>query len=107
MPDIEYAAVKMADGTPVARTEAHRSFAKFQAALARTGGRAPLDADGCSMLWNEVRDWHPRDGHQERAKRPVRSHFAERLEEAESELAAQPLVPVPHRRARTYSVRWW
>jgi hypothetical protein len=56
----EYAMLARGDGTPVVRTEALRSFEKFQEAIADAGGRAPIGSDGSRQVWNDVRGWHDR-----------------------------------------------
>jgi hypothetical protein len=55
--DIEFAAVKRDDGTPIVRSAARRSFERFKAALAQAGGRPPLGLDGQPMSWNRERGW--------------------------------------------------
>jgi hypothetical protein len=57
MSDVELAMVKHADGTPVIRSEAHRSFERFKEAVTAVGGRAPIGDDGQPMMWSEPEGW--------------------------------------------------
>ena len=58
--DLEYAALRRDDGTPIPRTAAYRSFQMFEAAISRAGGRAPMGRDGLRQVWNEERGWFDR-----------------------------------------------
>src|SRR4029453_12923367 len=49
-----------ADGSPVSRTAAQRSYEQFMIAVRAAGGRAPLGSDGYRQVWNDVRGWHDR-----------------------------------------------
>ncbi len=71
--ELELATIRFANGDPVPRTAAHRSFALAKRALAQAGGRPPRGPDGNAMVWNELRGWFPRDSSEDRA--PV-GHWA-------------------------------
>jgi len=58
--DLEYAALRRDDGTPIPRQAAYRSFQRFMAAVADAGGRSPVGSDGASQVWNEERGWFDR-----------------------------------------------
>src|SRR5262245_31333022 len=57
---VEYAMLRRADGSLVPRPAALKSLEGFRRAIALAGGRAPRDRDGRTMIWNELRGWHPR-----------------------------------------------
>jgi hypothetical protein len=58
-PELEYATLQRDDGTPVPRTAALRSLAKFREALRKAGGKAPLDSRGRPMAWRSDNVWVP------------------------------------------------
>jgi hypothetical protein len=56
----EYATTARDDGSPVEHTKALESLAAARGALARAGGRPPLDRRGLPMVWTSPGVWVPR-----------------------------------------------
>jgi hypothetical protein len=70
--EYEYAMLKWPDGSPVQRSAALRSLARFLEARRKAGGTPPLDSRGQPLVWRENNVWVPQSAPGRTGRTPLK-----------------------------------